>query len=54
LKLQVEALKAENDALTDKVKALSSRKNILEKQMKESGNEIANSKAVIVFQKGRF
>jgi len=48
LKLQCEALKAENDALNDKVKALSSRKNIVEKELKEIRNETERNKAILL------
>lgn len=48
LKLQAEALKAENDALNDKVKAVSSRKNILEKEIKELKNELERNKAILL------
>ncbi len=42
--------KAENEALTDKVKALSSRRNILEKEIKEGKNEFERSKAVKIYK----
>ena len=38
--------KAENDALNDKVKGVSSRKTILEKDMKEVRHDFERSKSV--------
>ena len=38
--------RAENDSLIEKVKALSSRKTILEKDLKDSRNEFERAKQV--------
>jgi len=40
--------------LNDKVKAVSSRKNILEKEIKELKNELERNKAVKLFKKHEF
>ena len=48
LKVQSESLKSDNDSLNEKVKAVTSRKNYLEKEIKELKAEYEKNKRVFM------